>query len=267
LRTETHNPKDMTMNRIPSLTLVLPLLIVGACAPTVENETIDLTDFEFAAFEISNPSGSVSIVGGDDLSMHSERIYTGEEAPEVTLELVGDTLVVEVTCLDGPALCTVNQEIILPPGTTLRTGVGSGSTTVSGMEADLDAVAGSGTITVRDHLGAVTAEIGSGEIVLDTVSGDVDLDVEAGSIEGLHLDVAQLVGEIESGDVVVQWDTAPEDVLLQATSGAVTVTDAYNLRLETVAGGVSVTGLTDDDLSERVIEVSVTSGSISVCAD
>jgi DUF4097 and DUF4098 domain-containing protein YvlB len=262
--------KEHLMSRIPTWTLILPALLLTGCFVNVEDRSFDLTEYEFTSFDITNPAGSINIVAGDTVSMDAELRYMGDRIPEIDITLQGETLVVEVECPPGPGECSVSHEITLPVDTILVSHASSGGTTITGMEASLDVTSTSGGVTIRDHIGDVSVNVSSGSTNLDNVSGDIDLESSSGGITATRLDASAFTGHVTSGTMIVEMDTAPDDVSITSTSGGVDVTvpeDSYNLRLEATSGSINVVGLTDEDQSDKIIDITVTSGGISVTGD
>jgi hypothetical protein len=77
----------------------------------------------------------------------------------------------------------ISLEVDMPAGMELEVHDGSGTMSISGIEADIEVEDGSGTLEIRDIGGNVFVEDGSGTLVISNVSGTLEVIDGSGSLE------------------------------------------------------------------------------------
>ncbi|MGI5996842.1 DUF4097 family beta strand repeat-containing protein [Saccharomonospora viridis] len=226
--------------------VVLVALGVAVAAGWVwpkKSEHTDTVDTAVRQVEIDNGSGDV-IVRSADVShtvVKQRFSYRGGD-PERAFEVAGSTLL-----LHGcGSFCSVDYEVTVPVGTTVRGEVSSGDVVVEGT-ADVDVRASSGdvklrlrdanNVSVEAKSGNVSADLdGVAKVDANTRSGSMDLDLKG-------VDVVR--AEARSGDITV---TVPEG--------------EYRVEASTNSGDRNVRG--DDPNADRVLELTTASGDITV---
>ena len=125
----------------------------------------------------------------------------------------------------------------------------------------------SGAATVEDLSGAVDLETTSGDILLDGVSGNLRTQSSSGSVLADRLASPRTISETTSGEVFLEYEEAPERVVVSTTAGGVDIqvprAGGYRVETSTSAGAVEV-GIADDPEAERIIDVSTTSGDVAI---
>jgi hypothetical protein len=97
----------------------------------------------------------------------------------------------------------ISLEVEMPSGMELEVHDGSGTMSISGIQADLEVEDGSGTLEIRDIGGNVFVEDGSGSLLISNVTGTLEVVDGSGSIE--ISDVGSTVRIKDgSGNIVVE---------------------------------------------------------------
>lgn len=225
--------------------------------------------------DVSTGSGSIDIAGGPGseivIAGHIEVRRSRGQDPEAIVDEIEAAPPIE---LDGQTLrigdrdprryraqVSISYEIRLPAGMSVVSETGSGSQTVTGIDAEVEASTGSGAIVLTSIGGEVIAETGSGRIQADaiagafngrtgsgvisltqTASGDVRASTGSGRIElrgvvgGLNATTGS--GRIEvDGQQTAAWD-------LKSGSGSITVRlpadAAFTLDAQTSSGSLDI---------------------------
>ncbi len=206
-------------------------------------------------------SGDVTIRTGDraqtSLTTHVHTWWWRDGGPNYRRD--GDTLV-----LAGCRGCSVDYELVVPPGTRVFGETGSGSVVVQGV-GEVDVELGSGDVRVRDVSGPVDARTESGNVTLARVSGPVDVQSSSGSINGSGL-AGPVLADTSSGDVTLELSRA-QQVRASTASGDVDLTvPAGHYRVDTETGdGVEVANEVVDDPDARyALELDTSSGDITI---
>lgn len=128
----------------------------------------------------------------------------------------------------------------------LTVDVGSGAVRVRGHDGDGSIDTGSGGVEVTGlHGELLNIDTGSGDVTLgDITVRDLRVDTGSGSVKGSGVQAASMNVDTGSGDVNVAMRTAPDDVIVDTGSGAVTLSlpDGLNatVELETSSGDIAV---------------------------
>lgn len=227
---------------------VAVLLLVG-CLPLFMAQKLDETADERPQTEIvrdtrpgvtnlviDSDAGDVSVGAGPDDTIRIARVmrWTGAAKPEVTEEVVGDTLRITARCPSGDGVqCVVDIMVTLPVGGSVDALVGAGDVTVDGLAGAQKLVTSAGNV-IGKGLRAARVEVRSsaGEITLAFAAAPSDVDVQgvAGDVQvllpegaGYAVDADSAVGEVM---VTVRKDAnAPHRINARTTSGDVMIVD------------------------------------------
>ena len=116
----------------------------------------------------------------------------------------------------------VDLDVYMPAGVALTIDDGSGSTSISGVHADVSVDDGSGSLEIRDT-GSVRVDDGSGSVRIDGSSGDVYVNDGSGSI-----DIRNVAGSvtIDDGSGSITVDQVEKDLIIEGDgSGSVSFTN------------------------------------------
>jgi hypothetical protein len=179
---------------------------------------------------VQGDTGDIRIKGGGSAVRVTEyRTYRDAE-PAATHTTVDGTLTLAYTCPDGH--CGVGYEVEVPAGTVVRVANGTGAVTLTGLNAEVEARIGTGSVTARG-LGSPTAR-------LETETGDVSVSFagqpsavqalsQTGSVrvEVPHGTPYAVDAKTRTGDVKVtlaRQDAADHRITARTETGSVTVT-------------------------------------------
>ncbi|MGI9225894.1 MAG: hypothetical protein ACR2QX_15525 [Woeseiaceae bacterium] len=191
-----------------------------------------------AEFVIDAGAGSLVVTGVDgarDITVTATIVIEdkNEEAAQkliakrldLKLERDGDRAKLESGFKSGwgwDANARIDLDIRMPAGLALQVDDGSGSTTITGVTADMLVDDGSGSVQVTTA-GSVTVDDGSGSITVSDASGDVDINDGSGSI-----DIRRVGGsvKIDDGSGSIKVDDVENDlIIVDDGSGSVTYTN------------------------------------------
>jgi hypothetical protein len=145
--------------------------------------------------------------------------------------------------------CGSDLHLSLPGDEALRAELGDGNLDVEGLRANL---------RLSDS---------SGDITVGRVSGTLALSDSSGNISGARLESATVTASDSSGDIKLQFDEAPDKVVVHDASGNITVAvpgdDAYRVIAETASGSKNVDVPTNPS-SQKSIDVYDDSGNVDV---
>ncbi|MCW3840086.1 DUF4097 domain-containing protein [Micromonospora yasonensis] len=256
----------MALHRTAVATTAAATLILLAGCDTLSFRRLDFDNTE--AVKISRitvqPGGAGDITvhaAGSAAQVRIKRVlrYQGSQ-PTTRYEINGDELVLPTDC--GPR-CTVSYEVTAPEGVAVRGETGSGNVTLSQVGA-VDFTLHSGDISVTGARADVHAETTSGNIEVVDATGAVRLRASSGNIDGRRL-AAGVDAEATSGNVTVELDR-PASARVHATSGDVELTvpaDRYRVRAHANSGDTKL-GVPDDPTASLVLDVTATSGNVTV---
>lgn len=192
--------------------------------------------------EIDNDSGNVTVRAAEVATTTVRQTFRynwGDHGSGTSLE--GGTL----RLADCGWQCSVDYEVVVPLGTTVRGEVDSGNLELDGV-AEVDVEVDSGNITVRNVAGPVKAEADSGDIRGQDLRGGVEANAD-------------------SGDVVLRL-AVPGSVTASADSGNVELIvppASYRVTGDTDSGDRTIT-VPQDPASEFVLDLDSDSGDVTV---
>jgi hypothetical protein len=156
---------------------------------------------------------------------------------------------------------SMSYEIVVPANTEVISDTGSGSQSVSGIAAPVNADTGSGSITLTDIGGPVTAKTGSGRIKAERVAGAFEAHTGSGSITMIQVAPGDVEATTGSGSINLEGITG--SLRAKAGSGRITIqgTQTGDWRINTGSGSVNVD--LPDDAAFR-LDAESSSGSITI---
>jgi DUF4097 and DUF4098 domain-containing protein YvlB len=174
--------------------------------------------------------------------------------PSVQESWDGDSLVVTVACDGGgfllPDECSANLEITVPASASVTVTASSGNVSATGMS------------------GSVRMATDSGDIQLTGVGGAVYAHAISGSVSGQNLTATAVDVQADSGDVDLEFATAPQRVVSRVISGDTTILvprdGGYLITGQTAAGGRNIDQALVNEQSTRAISVDSDSGDVDV---
>jgi DUF4097 and DUF4098 domain-containing protein YvlB len=126
----------------------------------------------------------------------------------------------------------------------------------------------SGDLKVTGLGGATTLKSSSGNLEANGVSGDLSMDTSSGRVEATALSSASVTGKTSSGDVDLEFRTAPSKVEARSSSGDVSVllpTGAETYRIDADSkSGDEVAKIKVDPAATRIITLESSSGDTTV---
>ncbi|MFE9553061.1 DUF4097 family beta strand repeat-containing protein [Streptomyces sp. NPDC006703] len=208
-----------------------------------------------SAVEVDAGSAQITVTpGADNEVAMGGRLTWSMKRPKVERQWDGDTLKVHTRCngfVDTYLQnCSIELNLTVPAGVRLKVVGGSGEIRVRDLAGPVDIQGGSGRIKVRGLKGTVKASVGSGELEAAQLASS-EADLSAGS-----------------GTVDADFTVPPHRVKASAGSGAVSLTvpgpTRYRVEGGSGSGGRSIQQDLTDDNSDRVLDVSSGSGSVTV---
>lgn len=212
--------------------------------------------------KLESNSGSVKIRTGTGPSTVHERVsYHWRGKPSGSFYRVdGDQLVLT----DCGSNCSVDFEVVVPPGVPVTGRMDSGGLDVAGV-ASVDVRSDSGHARVEDVPGLVKLQLESGGIDLRDV-GEVQLRADSGSIRGTNVrgpvDVTSSSGSVDFAL------TQANDVKVKADSGSVDIEvpgGPYRVIGDSDSGHRDINVPTDGSAS-HTLDLTTDSGSVTVRA-
>ncbi|MGW2812350.1 DUF4097 family beta strand repeat-containing protein [Streptomyces sp. NPDC001415] len=208
-----------------------------------------------SAVELDAGSAQITVMTGaaGQVTMNGSLTWSMKR-PKIERTWDGDTLKVRTRC-DGFVdeflqNCQVDLKLAVPAGVSLKVKSGSGPIKVRDLTGPVDVQGGSGSMKLHGLKGTVKAKVGSGEIKADQLSSS-EADLRSGS-----------------GTVDAEFTAAPWRVKASAGSGSVSVTVPQGARYRVAggsrSGGRSIQKELSDANSDRVLDVSSGSGSVTV---
>lgn len=207
-----------------------------------------------AAIDIDVPNGDVSILAGNPDRVDVERTLRWSDIrPTIDETWTGGTFQIRADCPSTASsrsrVCKVDHVVQVPAAaaTTVRTAAGK--------------------IEVRDIDAELSLSTAAGAIILADVSGPVSARSSAGDVSGTGLRSHEVEIRVDTGTVDLRFDTAPDQVSVEATAGRVTIEvppgDPYQVRVNTTVGVERVEVAHDPD-ADRLIEVRTTAGEVEI---
>jgi hypothetical protein len=209
-----------------------------------------------AAVEVDVSGGDLTIrpsAESDVVSLQQTLTWTVNK-PQVTEAWQGDTLVVSEDC------AAPSYEVVNPCGASLVLLVPA---TVS-VRSALD----SGSMAIKNMAGAVNARARSGDITLDGDSGTLWARADSGGIHGDGLASRQVSAQTLSGDVDLEFSSAPTSVSASVESGDAYVKvppgTTYRVSGQTASGDRHIEQGLANESAQRSIEIDSQSGDASL---
>ncbi|MFD0557848.1 DUF4097 and DUF4098 domain-containing protein YvlB [Stackebrandtia endophytica] len=142
---------------------------------------------------------------------------------QVALDLRVNGGSVNVGGVDGPSKVTTGWGDIEVYDTTgaVEAQTGGGSITVHDVTAEVTATASPGDVTIEDVTGNVDVTSSEGDIDLFGVTGDLTIESGAGSVFGERLDGRRVGVTSDDDQVILKFDSPPDDLTVQAEAGDV----------------------------------------------
>jgi Putative adhesin len=124
----------------------------------------------------------------------------------------------------------------------------------------------SGDLQVSDLPGGAELKSSSGDIEVDRIGGELRLESSSGDLEGHDLTAGTVTTTSSSGDIKLDFGSAPSAAQLKSSSGDVTIqlpSGEYKVETHTSSGDDSTT-VKSDPASHRSIKADTSSGDITV---
>lgn len=228
---------------------LLPACVIHTGDKTVEEETFEVLDsVSMVYFDVDSGYVRVSYAETDRITVRRIIQYQ-EEYPAVGMAVSSGELQLSASCPALAFACEVDHELIVPFGTQLSGGTGSGELVISAPDNKVDLETGSGEITVTDSSGALYLATGSGDI---SATGLLSLNVSA---------------ETGSGDVTLHHIGPPDNVTVDTGSGDVQLSvpaGTYAIDVDTGSGDIHMDGITLDANAPAKLTVDTGSGDVSI---
>ncbi|MEU3461315.1 DUF4097 family beta strand repeat-containing protein [Streptomyces sp. NPDC006733] len=200
---------------------------------------------QVSAVEVGTGSGDVRIRPGTGggVTIHRTVHYDGDTKPTPGQKVENGRL----TFTDGCDDCSIDYELTVPAGVSVKVSTGSGDVDVQGV-ASANLKTGSGDLDVAGIPGALTTVAGSGDLTATGLGGsDVSATASSGEIQLTFAKPPQkLAVKASSGDVVVHVPGGP-----------------YATDVSTGSGDEHVTVPTDPSATAR-IQVKTGSGDVTL---
>ena len=203
------------------------------------------------AIDIDNAVGSVDLIGSDrnDVAIDG-KVIRGLSEPKHTERLNGDTLEIDASCLNLSSFCSVDYDIQVPRGVSVRVRAAGGGVRVANVSGAQDLDSSGGGVRVE---GAV---------------GDLRLRSSGGGITAIGLQSSTADADSSGGGVRLEFIDAPQTVKASSSGGGVTVVIpdtnvSYNVDASSRGGGVS-RDVRSDPESSRTISVHSSGGGVTV---
>lgn len=204
------------------------------------------------AVRIETGGGSVDIRGTEtDQVRGSRRVQRGLQAPTVTEEVVGDTLVLTSGCT-GLAVpwCSASYTLDVPRSVRVEVSTGTGK------------------VTVRGTTGGLRADTGTGHLEVWDLDGPLALETGIGGIEARDLRSEEVAASTGTGSALVSFTSPPRSVTAESGTGRVEILvprDGTPYRVDEESGsGRTRIEVPTDPSSDRVIRVTSGAGDVLV---
>lgn len=174
------------------------------------------------------------------------------DEPRVKIELTGDTQLVDAAVVDVTSdLITVHSKersriftrrvhitVTTPPGGSVRSRVGAGSTRIRAQMSELSIESGAGDIRVDEPVRDISVRVGSGDVMLPEVSGDADISSANGDIRIKSANTVKI--STASGDV--RLTNVERSARIKSASGDISVRRfaGTDLEIKTMSGDVRI---------------------------
>jgi DUF4097 and DUF4098 domain-containing protein YvlB len=242
--------------------------IAGWTVGAVEHTTHQVIPGPVGVLRVDAGAGDILVVptSGDDVRIDS----TAKGAlHRPRLRAVKDGMVVRMNG-NCPAIsfgpCRASIVLHVPPGTKIDVRSGSGDLTASGITGPARMETGSGDVTATGLTGDADLRTSSGDVNARGLGGDVTLRTASGDVNAGDLAAGTVQAVSSSGDVELDFRSAPRDVDAATASGDVDVSlpfgQTYRVEADTGSGDRHVMG--DDPASPRIVRARTSSGDVTV---
>jgi hypothetical protein len=229
------------------------LQVVAQLAHEERTTTTEYGAAGLRALDVQVDSGSITVVGtASDTVTVTAHVSDGLRATSERQTVDGDRLVLRGDCpVFVSNFCDVSYTIEVPAGLAVRARSDDDDIRLNGVEGDVDARTGNGSVTVRGS--------GAGRLVLGSDNGGVTaVDVRA----------AQLDAHSDNGDVVVSFRRPPSTVVATSDNGDVQVElpdDATGYAVEVHSdNGSTATSIRTDPSADRTVTARSDNGDVLV---
>jgi hypothetical protein len=165
----------------------------------------------------------------------------------------------------GP--CHARILIRVPADTAVDVVSGSGDVTASGLTGKVKLETGSGDVNATGLTGDSDLHTSSGDVNVRALRGDTDLRTGSGDINAADMATRDVTADTASGDVELDFETAPDLVDASTASGDVDVSvpegDEYRIEADPGSGEYRPNVRTDP-AAARIIRAQTSSGDITV---
>ncbi|TWD82189.1 putative adhesin [Kribbella amoyensis] len=126
----------------------------------------------------------------------------------------------------------------------------------------------SGDLTITDLPGGAKVKTSSGGVEASRIGGELLLNSSSGDLEASELTATKVITNSSSGSVDLSFETAPQSVEAEASSGDVTVqvpegTETYQVQTDTSSGDESA-NVRSDPAATRTIKAKTSSGDVTI---
>jgi hypothetical protein len=213
-------------------------------------------------------AGEITIVPSRGDVIVDSTVKGSVHAPRLRAVKQGATVRLDGNCPEisfGP--CRVSIVIHVPPETIVAVRSGSGDLSASGLTGPVRMETGSGDVHAAGLTGDAELRTSSGSVFARGLRGVTQLETASGDIEAEDLSTERIQAVTSSGDVELDFMTAPTDVDAATTSGDVSVAvprgGSYRVEADSGSGDFHP-DVRIDPYAFRVIRANTSSGDISV---
>jgi hypothetical protein len=246
--------------RIVTAVLALALLLAGAASVVgffFIRQSTQTTVFTAPVHElmVNTDTGDVVVraaVAGEDTKVISKGQSSFRKAKHT--EAVSDgVLAVSGFCQGNFIIadaCSVDFEIVVPPGSKVQASSSTGNLTISGPSS------------------SVVASTDTGDVRVVGIGGSIQLRTHTGDVDGNQLTSRTASAKTNTGNVTLDFSTAPQQLRADADTGDVQIRvpddgSVYQVHASTHTGDRSITVPTATT-SGRVISATTATGDVAV---
>ena len=248
------------------LAVVALVLVVFVALRRHQNNVVSFSGIP-SEVVIESSAGLVVVVPADgDQVQVSRRATWTLFKPEMSVQVVGGSLVVKADCVGPSFICDVQYRVSVPSTVAVRVIGGDGNVQIAGIGGHIDVQTSKGSVAVSDLTSDLKVRTSSGDVTLSSVSGAFDAATDSGSITGTGLTGATIQTGTSSGDIALNVTGSADRIGAGSSSGdiALVVPDlAYNVDAQAASGDVDVNVTQADDAS-RSITATTGSGHVSI---
>jgi len=211
------------------------LAMVGlvGCGELIEDDEQFQVDEEVSAVTFAVDSGNIELFASET-PVEITRYLDVREATlgEVDFSVTAGVLSFMAEC-DGPGRCVIDHHV--------------------GIDSDTD----------------VTINLSAGNIDLYELAGDIDGHLSTGNIDGERLSMTHTEFIVDSGNVRLTYEDAPEEVRVAVSTGKIRLVvpaGDYECDLDTDVGDLNIEGVTCDGSAANLLHARVSVGDITVVA-